>query len=406
MVCLAGILQSLPLIYMLAYGGGQPNTITIDLKNFQSFSMDPETHIASVGAGMKLGDVTKNLLEAGNRAIAHGTCPDVGIGGHATMGGLGPTSRMWGSAMDHVVEMEVVLADSKILTVNAEQYHEIFWAMKGAGASFAIVTQFKFRTHEAPGELVEYSYTFSPRPYSALADRFKKWQNLISNPTLSHKFASQVVISELGMIISGTYFGSEDEWDALNITGVFPERTSALDKILVLDDFAGAVTNWAENIALTIGGVIASAFTSKNIAFTKNDLIPSTTIDRFFKFLDTVNKNTPIWFCIFDLEGGAINEIPANATSYGHRDALFYVQTYAVNIGKVSDTTRKFVQGMDDIFRSGFPDRTLGSYAGYVDPSLKNAQEMYFGGNLPELTRIKRIIDPRDVFSNPQSVRP
>lgn len=355
---------------------------------------------------MKLGEVTKKLLAAGNRAIAHGTCPDVGIGGHATMGGLGPTSRMWGSAMDHVVEAEVVIADSKILTVNAKDYSEIFWAIKGAGASFGIVTQFKFRTHEAPGELVEYSYTFSPRPYAALANRFKQWQNLVSDPGLSHKFASQVVISELGMIISGTFFGSEEEWDALNITAVFPERTKPLDKILVLDDFAGAVSHWAEDIALTLGGVIASAFTSKNIAFTKNDLIPSSTIDRFFSYLDTINRGTIVWFAIFDLEGGAINEIPANATSYGHRDALFYVQTYAVNIGKVSDTTRKFVDGMDSILRSGFPDRTLGSYAGYVDPNLKDPQEMYFGKNLPELRRIKGIIDPRDVFSNPQSVRP
>ena len=355
---------------------------------------------------MKLGDVTKNLLAAGKRALPHGTCPQVGIGGHATMGGLGPLSRQYGSSMDNVVEAEIVLADSKILTVNEKDYHEIFWAMKGAGASFAIVTQFKFKTYEAPGELVEYSYTFSPRPYSALAGRFKKWQDLISDPTLSHKFASQVVISELGMIISGTYFGSEAEWNALNVTGVFPERTSALDKIVVLDDFAGAVTNWAENIALTIGGVIASAFTSKNIAFSANDLIPSATIDKFFQNLDTISKGTIVWFAIFDLEGGAINEIAANATAYGHRDTLFYLQTYAVNIGKVSDTTKKFVKSMDDILRSGFADRTLGSYAGYVDPELENPQERYFGSNLEELTRIKRIIDPRDVFSNPQSIRP
>ena len=392
-------------MYAQALGGGDPNTITIDLKNFQHFSMDPTTHVASIGAGMRLGDVTKNLLAAGNRAIAHGTCPDVGIGGHATMGGLGPTSRMWGSAMDHVIEAEVVLANSSILTVNPQTHPEIFWAVKGAGASFGVVTQFKFRTQEAPGEMVEYSYTFSPRPYSALADRFKEWQTLISNPTLSHKFASQVVLSELGMIISGTYFGSKAEWDALNITNVFPDRTSALDKILVLDDFAGAVSHWAEDIALTIGGGIAAAFTTKNIAFSENDLIPASTIDKFFQNLDTADKGTLIWFAIFDLEGGAINEVPTNATSYGHRDALFYVQNYAVNIGQVSETTRKFVKGMDEILRAGFPGKTLGSYAGYVDPELKNAQEMYYGTNYAELRRVKRVVDPNDVFSNPQSVK-
>jgi len=391
------------ILTLTALGGGDTNTITIDLKNFQQFSMDTNTWEASIGGGMRLGDVTKNLLSSGNRAMAHGTCPDVGIGGHATMGGLGPASRMWGSAMDHVVEAQVVLANSSIVTASPSKYPEIFWALKGAGASFGVITEFKFRTHPAPGDVVEYSYTFSPRPYSGLAARFKAWQNLISDPGLSHKFASQVLISEVGMVISGTYFGTEQEFDALNISSVFPETST--NKLLVLDDFAGAVSNWAEGIALTLGGVIASSFYSKNIAFTKNDLIPSATIDTFFQNLDKVSKGTIIWFAIFDLEGGAINEVPAEETSYGHRDALFYLQTYAVNIGKLSTTTRNFVNSMDEILRAGFPEKTLGSYAGYVDPQLPDAQERYFGGSYEKLRSIKRVVDPNDVFHNPQSVR-
>jgi len=113
--------------------------------------MDTTSWIATIGAGMKLGDVTNKLLSAGNRAIAHGTCPDVGIGGHATMGGLGPASRMWGSAMDHVVEVEVVLADGSVVTASTNENVDVFWAMKGAGSSFGIVTNFKFKTHPAPG---------------------------------------------------------------------------------------------------------------------------------------------------------------------------------------------------------------------------------------------------------------
>lgn len=352
---------------------------------------------------MRLGDVTSKLLSSGNRAMAHGTCPDVGIGGHATMGGLGPASRMWGSAMDHVVAAQVVLANASIVTASPTSYPEIFWALKGAGASFGVITEFTFRTHPAPGDVVEYSYTFSPRPYAGLAKRFKAWQDLISDPGLSHKFASQVMVSEVGMVISGTYFGTEQEFDDLNITSVFPDTSS--NKLLVLDDFAGAVGHWAEDIALALGGIIASSFYSKNLAFTKNDLIPSSTIDSFFQNLDKVNKGTLIWFAIFDLEGGAINEVPLDSTSYGHRDALFYLQTYAVNIGKLSSTTRDFVNGMDSILRDGFPGKTLGSYAGYVDPQLPDAQERYFGANYEKLREVKRVVDPRDVFHNPQSVR-
>lgn len=69
--------------------GGQDNTIVVDMKHFQHFSMDKSTWQATVGGGTLLEHVTKRLHENGNRAMAHGTCPQVGIGGHATIGGLG-----------------------------------------------------------------------------------------------------------------------------------------------------------------------------------------------------------------------------------------------------------------------------------------------------------------------------
>lgn len=206
------------------------------------------------------------------------------------------------------------------------------------------------------------------------------------------------------MIISGTYFGTHDEFEALNITSVFPDFSDS--SVLVLNNFAGLVANWAENVGLTIGGIIPAAFYSKNLAFTRDTLIPDATIDQFFQYLDRVSKGTLIWFAIFDLEGGAINDIAPNTTAYGHRDALFYMQTYAVGILGVSGTTHAFVTGMNDVISSGFPGQTLGAYAGYVDPYLANPQQAYFGSNLQRLEGFKSQIDPNDVFHNPQSIRP
>lgn len=78
----------------LGLGGGQDGVITIDLKNFQQFSMDNKTWQATIGAGSRLGDVTDRLHDAGGRAMAHGVCPDVGIGGHATIVGLRYSNSM------------------------------------------------------------------------------------------------------------------------------------------------------------------------------------------------------------------------------------------------------------------------------------------------------------------------
>jgi hypothetical protein len=369
--------------------------------------MDQSTWQATIGAGHLLGDVTDKLLSVGNRAMAHGTCPQVGIGGHATIGGLGPMSRMWGSALDHVQGVTVILADSSIVTASPTQNSDVFWALKGAGASFGIITEFKVRTQPAPGKAVQYSYTFQKRPFANLAPRFKAWQEVIADPTLSWKFASQVILSEIGMIISGTFFGSQEEWNALNVTSAFPD--AATENVDVFNNWKGLIGHWAEDVALSLGGGIPSPFYSKSLAFTQNDLIPDQGIDTFFQYLDSVDKGTLIWFGIFDLEGGATNAIPKNATAYGHRDALFYFQSYGVNTGlKVSPTTRSFIRGMNNVLVGSLEGHILGAYAGYVDPALElgDAQTQYWGANLARLQSIKKTVDPGDLFHNLQSVRP
>lgn len=191
--------------------GGVSGVVVVDMKHFQHFSMDRKTWRATAGSGTLLGDLTKRMHENGNRAMAHGTCPQVGIGGHATIGGLGPTSRMWGAALDHIEEMQVVLASGDIVRANKKEHSDVFWACKGAAAGFGIVTEFVLKTEPEPGECVRYSFSFTARPYRNLAETFKTWQKFVSNPKLTRKFASEVTITEVGMIISGTYFGSQRE---------------------------------------------------------------------------------------------------------------------------------------------------------------------------------------------------
>lgn len=179
--------------------------------------MDESTHIATVGAGTLLGDVTKRLHKAGGRAMAHGTCPQVGIGGHATIGGLGPSSRLWGSALDHVLEAEVVLANSSIIRASETENPDVFFAIKGAASSFGIVTEFKVRTEPEPGAAVEYSYTFNFGDTASRAKTFKDWQAFVSDPNLTRKFSTILTVFERSMIISGTFFGTKAEFDAFRL---------------------------------------------------------------------------------------------------------------------------------------------------------------------------------------------
>jgi FAD/FMN-containing dehydrogenases len=107
--------------------GGTDGAVVVDLKRFQQFSVDPDTLVATIGAGTLLGDLQSRLDHAGGRAVAHGTCPQVGTGGHFTIGGLGTMSREWGMALDHIVGAEVVLANSTIIRASDTHNQDVFF---------------------------------------------------------------------------------------------------------------------------------------------------------------------------------------------------------------------------------------------------------------------------------------
>jgi hypothetical protein len=384
--------------------GGTDGAVVVDLKHFQQFSVDPDTFVATIGAGTLLGDLQTRLDHAGGRAVAHGTCPQVGTGGHFTIGGLGTMSREWGMALDHVVGAKVVLANSTVVRASDTHNQDVFFAIKGAAASFGIVTEFKLRTHLAPRESVQYSFVWNMGNTSQKAKLFKDWQRLIFSKNLTRKFGSELIVSIAGVIVTGTYFGTREEWDALEIEKRFPPSNSA--NIVTLTDWTKMLGSGADNLIESVVGGLPVSFYSKSMSFASENIIPDHGVDAMFKYIDTTNKGTLAWFIIFDLEAGATNDVPVNATAYAHREAIMWMQSYAVNLlGPISSTTTKFLNGLNAVIASYHPGVDFGAYPGYVDPQLIDPQSAYWGSNLPKLQTIKADIDPLDVFHNPQSVK-
>ncbi|KAI2637566.1 hypothetical protein GGS21DRAFT_489347 [Xylaria nigripes] len=384
------------------YGlGGVDGALVVDLRNMQDFAMDTNTWQATIGGGTKLADVTKKLHDNGQRAIAHGTCPGVGIGGHATIGGLGPPSRMWGTCLDHVVEVEVVTADGSIKRANDSENSDLFFAVKGAAAGFGIVTEFVVRTHPEPGSVVQYSYSLSFGKHVDMVPVYKQWQDLISDPKLDRRFASEFVAYELGTVITATFYGTEDEWHASGI----PARIPAGGTISVtVDNWLGVLADQAEQAGLYLSD-IHTAFTVHSLAFKPDELLSDATITDVMTYLDTTKRGTLIWFLIFDLSGGAVGDVAMNATAYSHRDKLMYCQGYGIGIPTLAPATKDFLSGLMAEIQAA-ESQTLTTYPGYVDPTLQNPQQSYWGPNLVRLESIKAAYDPNDVFHNPQSVRP
>jgi hypothetical protein len=393
-------------------GAASVPTLCIDLKNLQTFSMDTSTWHAKIGAGTLLDDVTKRLYDHGKRAMAHGVCPQVGCGGHFTIGGFGPMSRMWGTALDHVIGATVVLADGRIISVSdsspeGSEEKDVFFAVRGAAASFGVVTEFVVRTHPAPEEIaIRYSFAFEIGGvlggFRALAPTFKRWIEMCRTPDLDRRLYTQITLFSAGMMVTGTFFGPQADFDALKLEDVFPAHTKR--NVLQIRDWLGLVGHWTEDLGLRLVGGQRISFYSKCLAFKSGDVPETQAVDKLFAYLDEAKKGTPLWFLNFELQGGATNDVPREAAAYAHRDVLLYSESFGIDLVKVSDTTVNFLTGINKTITDSMPGREWGSYPGYVDPKLPNGQVSYWGENLPRLERIKRRVDPGDVFHNPQSV--
>ena len=383
--------------------GGVDGHVVVDLKNFQNFSMDPNTHVATIGAGTNLGDLQHRLLHAGGRAMTHGDCPQVGVGGHFTIGGLGLMSRQWGMSLDHVLEAEVVLANSSVVTASDTQNQDAFWAIKGAAASFGIVTQFKVRTQPIPKAALQYTYTFSQGDVLDKVQLFLDWQTLIAKPNITRNFSSQLTVFQEGIVISGSFFGTREEYEEFERENNLPFRS--MGNVAYITNWLSFLAHTAEDYLIRIFGGMLTSFYSKSLSFTAGQLFTEHDLVALFTYLNAAPKGTQTWWVIFNLEGGATNDVPMNATAYVHRDALMWMQSYVVvGYEPPSFIAKRFLNRLNEVILANRPPGPLRSYPGYVDPYMKNGQMAYWGTNLPRLQRIKTAVDPRDVFHNPQSV--
>ncbi|KAF9944966.1 hypothetical protein BGZ72_001806, partial [Mortierella alpina] len=123
--------------------GGQDGSLVIDLGGLNSVAV--KNGLAKVGAGVRLGQLYLELFNQGGYTLNAGTCPSVGVGGHALGGGFGLLGPKYGLLLDRILEMQMVNAQGQLLTVSANSHPDLFYALRGAGGgSYGVVTEFTF----------------------------------------------------------------------------------------------------------------------------------------------------------------------------------------------------------------------------------------------------------------------
>jgi FAD/FMN-containing dehydrogenase len=121
--------------------------LTIEMSRMRDVTVDPVARLAHVGPGCLLGDVDRATQEHG-LATPLGFVSEVGVAGLTLGGGLGYLTRRFGWAVDNLVGVEIVTADGEVRTASRTEQPDLFWAVRGGGGNFGVVTRFTFRLHD------------------------------------------------------------------------------------------------------------------------------------------------------------------------------------------------------------------------------------------------------------------
>jgi len=389
--------------------GGENGHLMVDLKYFNSVVYDNVTKVATVGPGSRLGNVAQALWNQGKAAISHGTCPGVGVGGHVLGGGYGYISHTHGLALDNLISANVVLANGKSVTASKSQNSDLFWALRGAGPSYGIVTSFKFQTFPAPNNNTVFSYGFNFN-YTQLRNAHAVIQDYAAT-SMPLVMNMRLMINSYSTSLLGVYYGTQaafkEEIAPLLARLGKPSSTSIRSRTWIdgLSDYAyGSLTTPLNYDA-------HETFFAKSL-MTVN--VNDDALDAFWVYYNTTaRKNNRAWYLLIDLHGGptsAITAVPDSDTSYAHRNALLKYEFYdRVYSGSYPSNGFDFLNGwvaaitetMEDTQYSPF-----GMYYNYADTSLSSseAHSHYWLGHYAKLKTVKRSYDPTSVFSNPQAV--
>jgi len=373
--------------------------MVIDIHDLRSVRFNACRDTVRIGSGMSLAKVYEALWPH-KVTIPGGSCPTVGISGHALGGGYGLLARYLGLACDSVLEVEMVMANGKLVRANAVDHPDLYWACRGGGGgNFGVVTSFVLKTHPIDKVSI-FHLTWNWPDFDEVVNAWQSWAPVTDNrltSVLVLKSAANGTFSALGQ-----FLGSSEELRTL--LAPLTSAGSPVDVSLQTLSFMDAVQ--------TFSGQTPSRqhwqlhWTGENTHFKHSSdyadrKLTSDAIDVLRHALETA----PGLACYVQMEayGGAINRVPTDATAFVHRTGTLCNLQYQAYWG-LKQESPPFIAWVETLKHNMQPFVSGRAYSNYCDSEITDWPRAYYGGNLERLVEVKKKYDPHDLFRFPQSI--
>ena len=377
--------------------------VLIDLAGMNGVHVDPDRRLAHVQGGALWGDVDRDA-QAFGLATPGGVVSDTGVAGLTLGGGYGWLRRKYGLSCDNVVEAQVVCADGEVRTASADQNPDLYWAIRGGGGNFGIVTSFTFRLHPL-GPIVAFGGTFYP--VEDVANVMRGWRAFVDDAP-----------DEITSVIVTITFPADPE---------MPEAVHDREVAIVGAVYAGDPEEGMAKLQplRELGTPLFDLsqpmpFTAVQAAF--DPFFPRGQLRAYWKtqYLDELSdgaidviaaraqdRPAPLTLVNTFHMGGAINNVGPEDTAFAERSAPYMVSLDGMWTDPDDDAEKIawIRSAWNEIGEYGNGAVYL-NFTGLSDEAPTAGVDSAFGRNLRRLGEIKAKYDPENFFRLNNNVRP
>ena len=374
--------------------------LMLDLSPMRSVRIDPAARTARVEPGVTLGELDKEAQGFG-LATPLGINSTTGVAGLTLGGGFGWLSRKLGLTIDNLLSVDVVLARGALVHASQEEEPDLFWAIRGGGGNFGVVTSFEFRLHPVGPEVLAGMIV---HPFSNARQLLEGYRRVVASAP--DDLTCWVVMRKAPPLpfLPAEVHGKEVLVFAVCHVGDLQRGASAVAPIRAL----------GQPIVDVVG---PTPFVAWEAAF---DPLLAPGARNYWKSHDFVELSDAALDVMIDLVGrlpseeceiilgnlgGAASRVPADATAYPHRDVQFIMNAHTRWSDPAHD--QRCISWARELFDRMVPHATGGVYVNFMPADeAERVRQGAYGPNYERLAKLKARYDPDNLFRLNQNIQP